>query len=278
MATTYEVVEAPTASPPAYGLVVAAPTINDGIDWQYGVTLVPEMCAAGGRGAVTCLSDLPNVTSGGRGPAAVTSKPFIVWAADECSALASTTRDFEGRARRALAAAESYEIAAELWSGSLATTKPLADASAVAASATAVTPIVGLSDLEWALGRCGKGERGMIHVTPQVFTILVGQNVLRFAGGVWLSPMGNIVVADAGYTGRSPAGAAPTTTQWAYASSMIYVRRGATETLTDVLSEMVDISVNTIRYVAWEPVVIEWDQCCLFSVELSVPIPTGITV
>lgn len=278
MATTYEVVQAPAASTPPYGLVVAAPTINDGADWQYGITLVPEQCAAGGRGAVTCLSDLPDMSTGARGPAAVTAKPFIVWAADECSALASTTRDFEGRARRALAAAESYEIAAELWTGSLSSTKPLADASAVAASATAVTPLVGLSDLEWALGRCGKGRRGMIHVTPQVFTILVGQNVLRFAGGVWLSPMGNIVVADPGYPGTSPAGAHPTTTQWAYASSMVYIRRGQTESLTDNLSELVDISVNDYRYVAWEPVVIEWDQCCLFSVELSVPVPTGITV
>jgi hypothetical protein len=106
----------------------------------------------------------------------------------------------------------------------------------------------------------------------------VGANLLTNAGGLWLSPMGNIVVADAGYTGATPAGAAATTTQYAYATSMIYLRLGEVETLGSELIDQVDFRVNTRRFVVWRPAVFEWDECVLLSAQVDVPVPTNMSL
>lgn len=272
---TFEPVEAPAPIPPRYGLIASAPTIDDNARWPGGVVFKPESCAPGAVGGVTCLANLPDMSTGGTtSPALVHDDVFIVWAAEQCSALASTTLDWEGRARRALDASESYHVAHELATGALGITgRRFQDGSAhlVTAAAGSTAAVIGM--LEQALAVCGRGRRGMLHVTPQVLTQMHSDFLLEQAGGMWLTPMGNIVVPDAGYTGASPAGVAPTTSQWAYATSMVYLRLGAVASLTDVTYQQVDLSVNTRRYVVWRPVLIEWDECCLFAGQISLAVP-----
>lgn len=281
MATVrYEPVEGPNATPPRYGLIAAAPTIDDGGFWQAGITFSPENCAPGAVGGVDCVSSLPDMsTDDNPNPANVINGGFVVWAADQCSTMAATQRDFEGRARRALAKSESYWVARELWHGDSGTPgRRFTDSSADLVTAAAVTPLEALGRLEWMLGRCNMGGRGMIHVTPQVLDHLVSAQVLTNAGGIWSTPMGNIVVADAGYTGEAANGGDPTTSQWAFATSMIYLRMGQVEALGTTLTDRVDWRINTERFVVWRPVVIEWDECCLLAAQVNVAVPTGFTV
>lgn len=277
----FEYVDAPPAKPPRYGVVAAFPTISDNSKWQNGITFTPEACAPGAIGGVTCAADLPDMhTGGGTNPTTVEADPFVVWAADQCSLLASTTRDFEGRARRALAASESFVLAAELWEGDLTgvSGRRFADGTASTVTTAAVAPDVALGMLEWALGRCNRGRQGMIHVTPQVLVGMVKDGLLTNAGGLWLSPMGNIVVADAGYSGATPAGAAATTSQYAYATSMIFLRLGEVEFMGDELIDTVDFRVNTRRVIAWRPAVFEWDECCLLAAQVNVAVPAGLNL
>lgn len=271
----FEYVEAPQAKPPRYGVVAAYPSINDQSKWQNGITLTPEACAPGASGGVSCAADLPDMhTGGGTNPDTVEAESFVVWAADQCSALASTGRDFEGRARRALAASESFELAAEIWDGTTgASGRRFTDGTADTVTAAAVAADVALGLLEWSLGVCNRGRQGMIHVTPQVLVGMVKDSLLTNAGGLWLSPMGNIVVADAGYSGAAPNGAAASTSQYAYATSMIALRLGEVELLGDQLVDTVDFRVNTRRVVAWRPAVFEWDECCLLAAEVNLAVP-----
>lgn len=274
-------VDAPQATPPRYGIVAAAPTIDDARTlWINGVTFNPEACAPGSLSGVDCATDFPDWSTGGAtNPATVIQDAFVVWAADQCSTLGSVSRDFEGRARRALLASESYMIAQEFQLGALALDgRRLSDNTAETITAAAVAPGVALGMLEWSLGRCQRGKRGMIHCTIQVLDALVQAYAIENAGGVWLTPMGNIVVADAGYTGATPAGADATTSQWMYATGMVYLRLGSVEAAAAQTVDQVDRSVNTRRFVAWRPVLIEWDECCLKAAQVNVAVPAGLNL
>lgn len=273
---TFEPINAPAPVAPRVSFISSVPAApDDGDKWQAGIAFKPEACAPGAVGGITCLANLPNMSTGGTdNPSIVHADPFIVWAADQCSALASTQYDFEGRARRALDTSESYHIAHELATGALAITgRRFQDGSAHIVTGAAVAAGVALGLLDQYLGTAGRGRRGIIHVTPSVLAGMMSAYVIEKAGGVWLSPMGNIVSADAGYTGASPAGVAPTTSQWAYVTSMMYLRLGQVEHLGDELFQQIDLSVNTRRYVAWRPALIEWDECVLGAAQVSLAVP-----
>lgn len=273
---TFAPINAPAPVGPKYSFIAAVPAApNDGAKWTAGLSFKPEPCAPGAVGGITCLSTLPAMNTGGTdGPSLVHDDPFIVWAADQCSAMASTTYDFEGRARRALDTSESYWLAHELATGSLAINgRRFQDGSAHTVTGAAVAPNLVAGLLDQYLGTTGRGRRGILHVTPSILAGMVAGQTLEHAGGIWLTPMGNIVSADAGYTGASPAGVAPTTSQWAYVTSMMYLRLGQVQSLTDELYQQIDLSVNTRRYVAWRPALIEWDECVLGAAQVALAVP-----
>lgn len=268
------------AQPPRYGLLVAAPVVDGPLaEWANGFEWLPEQCAGGGREAISCLGDTELIEPDPN-PAARISDPFLIWAGDECRAGGYQSRDLDARARRLLAAIESYEIANELWTGSLrdSTTgglypmenRALADIGADTLTNGATAEVTALACLEQGLAVANRGARGMIHVTVQVLTHLAAEGVIYRDGNLWLTPVGNLVVADAGYDGSGPNGEMAGASQWGYATEMIGVRRSAVEVVPGDIGQALDRSVNRLRYLAQRVAATQWSGCVHLAAEFDV--------
>lgn len=282
-----EPIAAPPAQPPRFGLLASAAVDGSTGRWQQGFAFQPEACGAGGRLAVVCEGNTEAMDLPDR-PGTVEGMPFLVYATDECSTFGFNARDWQGRARRQLAAIESYEVAAELWTGSLGLQdsngdpiRSLADTSAdtLTTAGTPADPVDALALVEQGIAACSRGRRGMVHMTPQLLTQLVRDNVLRLDGTTWITPNGHIVVPDAGYPGTGPNGEAASSTQWLYGTSMISVLLSAVElipgTLDDArsMAQALDRAVNSAvvfaeRLAAWV-----WDECCHVAAQVDLPMP-----
>lgn len=287
-----EPIAAPPARPPRFGLFASA-SVSDGgaARWQQGFAFQPEACGASGRVAVECEGDTSALDIADR-PGTVGGMPFAVYATDECSTFGFSARDWQGRARRQLAATESYEVAAELWTGSLGLTiddrdgnpqpvRSLAKAGAdtLTSAGSAADPIDALALIEQGLAQCNRGRQGMVHITPQMLTYLVTNDSVRLDGTTYITPNGHIVVPDAGYPGTGPNGEPASSTQWAYGTSMIAVLVGPVElipgTLEDArsMAQALDRSVNTAVVYAQRLAAWLWDECCHVAAQVDLPMP-----
>lgn len=291
-----DLVEAPPATPPRYSLLIAAPTAEDG-RWQGGWEFAPEGCGTsqGGRTAVDCFGGTdaldPEDNLGKVG-----GEPFAVWAADRCSTFGYRARDYIGRARRQLAAIESFQIAEELWEGSLngepslagqtIDNRPLVDPSSDTVTDGPTSPTGALAMLVDGLGKCGAGRQGMIHVTPQLLVHLSTVGAIYRDSGAWYTPMGHLVVADDGYTGAGPGedgGVPASSSQWAYATSMLRVRLSPVQTVPDLPEDdttnptgwpaAVDPRDNVVLVIAQRLAGITWDECCHLAAEVNLSVP-----
>lgn len=269
-------IEAPPALPPRYGLLVAAKVVDDpGI--TNGVTFAPEICAGGETLAITNIGNTAALTASTK-RAFLDADPFVVSHSEKASAHAGTTYDYEGRARRALAASESKLIAAELWEGTIRTAASLSNVALVDTTSdtlttAAVSPTVALADVENGIAYYTNGSRGMVHMTPQLLSHLVAANVLVKEGSLWLTPMGNIVVADAGYTGNGPGAAADSSTQWIIGTSMLEVRLGTVDVPGAWGRAWIDPSDNDVTVFAQRPALIVWDECAHVAAQVNIGIP-----
>lgn len=273
MAQLKQVVDAPQARPPKQGIVAAAPIIDDATFRFAGFRFLPERCADGGRLAIECEGDTSSMALGGN-PAVVDGDSFVVFTGDTCSTMGSRGVDLEDRARRHVEIVQSFQIAAELWGGSLnLDAKSLASVTDDTLTSGAGSAVDALAAVDWGIGHSTQGQQGMVHMTPQVLDHLVSVGPLRREGGLWLTPMDNIVVADAGYPGTGPNGEPAGASQWIYGSTMIYLRLGAIAQVSTKQAELIDRSVNTIEYWAWRPVAWEWDECGHVAAEVNIAVP-----
>lgn len=265
--TAKEPALAPVATPPRYSLLVAATKLDDGLRWEQGIRWAPEQNAGGGIAAVDCTGSTAALNVGTNLGFAV-ADPYAVWAEDHCSTLGSQSRDFEARALRQLEATQSYRIAKELWSGAVAQVAPLDNEwlthdPEVLSTGTGLSPAVAVGLADQGLGQMLAGQRGMIHVSPNVLDEiqLNAGGGLTKSGDLWTTPMGNVVVADAGYPGTHPDGSS-STNQWIYATPWIYYRLGDVFTTPDNLdaarAQAVDRSVNLLTFRAQRLVLLEW--------------------
>lgn len=289
-----DLVPAPTARPPLYSLLVAAPVVEDDSRWQGGFEFAPEACSDGGRTGVECWGGTA-VIDPAANPRMVGGEPFAVWAADACSTFGYRARDYVGRARRQLLAIQSFQIAEELWEGSLNGEPSMGGQVIANTPLTAVgsdtvtngpTSATGaLAQLVDALGQCGQGRQGMIHMTPQLLVHLAALGAVFRDGGLWVTPMGHIVVADDGYPGSGP-GATPVpagASQWMYGTSMMFVRLSPIETLPNLPDDdttnpsgwpaAVDPRTNDVLVIAQRLAAVEWDQCCHVAAEVDLAVP-----
>lgn len=276
-------VDAPPAAPPRYSLVVVAetpaPGSNNPRDWVQGWTFQPEACGPlGGSMPVNCGGSWTAIVPG-TPKAAVTQAPFAVYAADPCkSTFGRDYAESQARSRRALAAWESHHIARELWTGAISEANSLGNPSfaGLAAESDTVTtaaqaPNLAMAALSSALAGCA--GRGMIHVTVQLLELLMGADIIRRDGNLWLTAMGHIVVADSGYDGSGPDNAAATTSQWAYATPLIQVLRSDIEIVGGDPDQGAQLMENTVLTYAWRMAGLKWDECCLFAAEVNVAPP-----
>lgn len=282
-------VQAPTPRAPQYGLIAAAPAVDSNApDFRLvnGWAFLPEGCGSSGKLSVECEGNTAEMSSGLASPDAVEGEPVFIFAEDRCSTIGFQSRDWLGRARRQLAAILSYELADELWNGTVSladglVNRTLAGVAAESDTLTAggVTPLAALGCITEGLAVTLKGQQGMVHVTPQMLQHLAADSIVTRQGNLWVTAMGHIVVADAGYSGDGPGGVAAGATQWIYGTPMLRVRLGTVETIPGSLddarslAQALDYPVNTMAVFAGQLAGVQWDNVCShLAAEVTLPI------
>lgn len=276
-----------TASEPAlYGVLSPAASVvnDDSSDWVRGVQFETLNCATHIRLSALCsTASSINVVEAEDGSLYSTYMPFAIETDFQCSTFGFKHRDYEQVARDFMEAAQQKAVEYELWTGASAKLQEavwdedqhggdafpnrwLASPSAVDVTPTPGTPVkvkYGLALLEKALGTCGAGIRGTIHVTRDVGSALN----LKDKNGALRTSLGNTVIAGTGYTGTAPAGTAPAGTQvWMYATGPVSVRLGPIAATPDQRRQSVDLSNNSIKVYATRPAAVSWDSCCHYGV------------
>lgn len=277
-------IPATPAQPPRYGLLAAAPvTPMAGVRWQAGVTWNPEQCGVSGRFAVDCDGGTDELVAE-RSGRIVNADPFGIFAADECSPFGFQSRDWNGRATRQLEATQSYQIANELWTGTLSTAEGLDNQALTDSTSDTLTnapalPVEAFACLEQGLAECSKGRRGMLHVTPQALVHLVTNYTVVREGGQFVSPLGNIVVADAGYDGSGPGGVPAGASQWMYATGIVSIVLEPAATLipgslddAQNFARALNRADNTLTVRAEKLAMYLWDQCCHLAAEVDLAV------
>lgn len=222
------------------------------LNWSAGIKWRPENVAAGG----TVDPCSPGTFTPPANLAQQMANPVLIWAAEKCSTMGERYEEARGRAERLLEAITSKRVARELWRGDRAAgsawpnpyfTRDHAggfNAPVVGqiAAGAVISPIAAFAALEQAIGEKGTGARGMIHATRRTVSIWIANRLIHREGGLLLSELGTIVVADAGYDGSGPdaggggiahAALAPDATgitSWAYATGIVTLRLGPIET------------------------------------------------
>jgi hypothetical protein len=193
------------ATPPTTGLVQSAQRVND-TGWESGLAWRPERCVTH-QGFTPCGTLAGEPADSPAGIAYYIPPGFRV--RDECSTL-DGERD-TARIRRQAEAITSFVVARELWNGALSVANPgtvdgtpyvnpyLADGTGTDVTPTASDIPGMLGELEAAAMAASDGMQVFLHVPPAL--VLPMGNVLRRVGNVLYTPLDNVVVADAGYTG-----------------------------------------------------------------------------
>jgi hypothetical protein len=191
-------------------------------------------------------------------------QPFTVYLPITCSSITAHAPGFADRAALALAATESYGVARELARGAANPLNPfLCDANLnILAGGAAVTPDVGLSYLEDAIGATGRG--GVILTTPAVGAAINGSGGYGIdvrSGALMTTANGTPVALDGGFIGCSPSlhAALGAGEAWAFATGPIQIRRSPNIEILSTISESTDRSDNTVEFRAERDYLVTWD-------------------
>jgi hypothetical protein len=271
------------ASPPRYGLLIAAPTIEGSTDrWQWGIEWDAEACDGGGALNLNCQGNTSAMTLTPGGDTHGLADPFVVWAGDSCSTIGFAARDYEGRARRLMAAQQSAHVAHEFWTGDIAIANGLdniglADVQADTLTSAGVGIVDAIALLEDGLADA-REYGGMIHLTNGMLVRAVAAQAVRLNGQVWQTPLGTTVVADAGYPGTGPNGEPVGATQWIYATSGVQVYLSPIDIIPGSFddavarAQMIDL-VNMVEIRVERLAMIQTDWCAHFAVEVDYDAP-----
>jgi hypothetical protein len=251
-----QAIDAVPVRPPYYSLLVAADVIEDGVTWQQGVEWNPEQVFQGGVTGPDCfgsVAEFPDPTN----PVNNAAEPFAVSAVDECSTFGWQARDYEGRARRQLAAVRSAFIAHEFQVNSLALQNVALQDAQQHVMPDPALPVDALAEMEGAMAARFGGRRGMIHVTPQTFTLLKSAYAVEFVANKWQTGLGTIIVADAGY--RSVSGQ-----EFMYGTLMVQVRLGEVlivpGSLEQARAQATNRATNLTTVVATQLALVQYDS------------------
>lgn len=266
----------PVLAAPRTGLLAAA-SVSDSLGnvrWGKGVAWLSELhqtdSEAFGARPIDC-SDSDAIALGADDKAPTGgADPFLVYAFDWCSAMEGLDqRDWQGRARRLLEATQSRSIAKEFWSGAISSARTLSNtwlaktgSSIVTSAATAPGKALALLD-HYVVDALSNGT-GMIHCTAKTLDRMVQDQALVKEGGLWRTPNGNIVVADAGYSGDKDG--VDAAQEWMFASTVPEIVLGPARTSrsdSPIGGEMVSVSVNDVLVYTERDVIVmhEPDLC-----------------
>jgi hypothetical protein len=253
-----EVIDAPLPEAPPASLLQLQDIIPEPDErFLNGVQTDVYPCAVPDAWDPSC-DPTPASKASARPPAFQEAAAFGLVLGYKCTARGLDFADFRRRLAAGFASTEHVAVEKEFWSGTLVTTNPrLASPSATTLAGT-LSPREGLSALEDALTR-----RGVIHASVRLVNAWAERNLLvRDAQGRLFTWTGNRVVSGQGYPGTAPAGTGPVgTTEWAYATGSVQIRRTTTEVVPreDVLA--VNHSNNDVVVYAERFYVITFDSC-----------------
>jgi hypothetical protein len=273
--------------------------------WQQGVTW-EERCGGAGTLYDECLavtgtegtpaaqaSLAANVTQVNRG-----ATPFTVYAEFDCSPVGQglTQSDLADRASEALARMEAFQVTRAFWTGvageavggadqttvwpHLAEDTTLDDPQGIRLQ-TAASPLVtggedaalALGQIEANLAQCYGGQ-GVIHIPYAALPTFTSRMLIlpESPTGPLKTLAGNLVVPGVGYTGSSPAGAAPAAgTSWIYATGAVFGFRS--EVFARQFPDTFDRSENTVKYLASRTYLFGF-ECCHLAALVNLGVPT----
>lgn len=291
MAGARQIIDPPAFTPLPYGLWDAVQKPTAPAHWQQGVTWI-EHCPTADTTYDECIS----VTGTGEPPAPAAktdnvdqtfrgATPFTVYARFDCSPVG--VAGAETVARDALARVEQQQVEAAFWTGTagaqevvfphLAADAEVLDAQGIVLQTVASECVTGvdvvhaLGELEQCLADCYAGQ-GVIHIPRSALPTFAAWNLVREVDGQLLTTAGNVVVVGGGYTGSSPAGAAPAAgTTWIYATGAVFGYRSDEVFFTNVRDSL-DRAENTIAMIAERTYVIGF-ECCLLAALINLGVP-----
>lgn len=261
---------------PRTGLLSAVPTgvpadmhvFADGAAWA------PIGVPAAGSTVVVCGSTADRAAPSN--PDARAAGPLVAWSAYACATIGVPDDERDARASARLEAGLSAAIAGEWASGTVGagvSGSPLTLAENVDVVTLAPGWVLpGFVQVDGVLTRRLGNVGGLIAVVPEVLVVLRSANVVGRAGDQWVSPNGNLVVADGGFTGDGPADMATASTSWIHGVDIPTILLGSAFTVSDAAST-VDRGTNDRTVWAARPFIIEWDA----TVHVAVKVDQGVT-
>lgn len=210
--------------------------------------------------------------------------PFVA-AGQQCSLMGGEAEVaiVDARASRLLDQCETVGIARELWRGDVARAEVLAgdadfpndyltkaDTLDELNGSAATALLEAFAWLEASLAACSCGGVAMIHATAFTASLWFGARLIeRDATGRLVSGLGTVIVADPGYDGSAPNLDVDATnaTAWAYGTTMVDVRRGATFAVGD--RSTIDRATNDYLRYAVKPFAATFDPCCHVGIKVN---------
>lgn len=261
---------------PRTGLLSAVPTVvpADMHVFADGAAWAPIGVPAAGSTVVVCGSTADRAAP--TNPDARAAGPLVAWSAYACATIGVPDDERDARASARLEAGLSAAIAGEWASGAVGagvSGSPLTlAANADVVTLTAGTVAAGFRAVDGVLTRRLGNVGGLIAVVPEVLDVIRSSNLVDRAGDQWVSPNGNLVVADGGFTGDVLTSAATASTSWIHGVDIPTILLGSAFTVSDAAST-VDRGTNDRTVWAARPFIIEWDA----TVHVAVEVDQGVT-
>ncbi len=162
----------------------------------------------------------------------VTLLPFGVYAEDTCSAFGFQQADYEGRARRALAARESKAVEKEFSLASIIAGNAHLQDNTNTVKLNSSTAVSVRNSLAWLCQAAADYNLGsaMIHARPYLVELWSSFNLLNWVNKKIYTDSGVLIVSGAGYTGGAPDETARSAVaEWAYVTDQLQIMRGPVE-------------------------------------------------
>jgi hypothetical protein len=178
----------------------------------------------------------------------VTTVPVTLTVELSSSAFSAATLNLEDRARRALEATTSKQLAREFWLGEIAKADGLPNRYLAGAATDITSTYSGPLDAQRAVGALVQAladngmQDAMIHCSRYVGI----QTPEAWRNEYTLADHGFVVCADSGYPGSGPAGTGGP--HWAYATEIVNVRLSEIEVVPVDIRESIDKTTNTVTY------------------------------
>jgi hypothetical protein len=283
MPQLYHPVSSPDTAAASFGLVNSGTLVKETDDhWQGGYAFENFLC----RSMIRNVNPLdstkqdvvwtPDLTQN-----FVNYTPFVIDVTDSMSTIGHTMEEVRARLKDTLEKSSQKALEREFWTGALSTASGWGNQYLATAGTTDLTPVggsvpakTGLAMLEGAIGSCAGGYNGTIHGTRDaISSIIVFMDKGGESGDTLYTPLGNMVIAGAGYTGTSPAGVAPAAgTSWLYATGPVNVRLGEMLTFPEddkYWNNSYNATINNIELRAERFGAASWSGCCVYAVHVN---------